>query len=488
MRLAHGLSLAALLTVHAMLPGQDFAGQLLATAFNPGPWHPRTGTGGGLYLVHPRSGACTQASGLPLEMTGAVGPTNFDVGLDSLLLLPNGDLLVGEVTPPTGTVAGVDNIVEVHQLRLASQTPGSWTATVVRTYPIGNVQGSSGSVESAAIDWLPNGNVLLVLNGNLAPPMNGIRLAELDLGTSAVTPWTLNGFPAVSLVNAMAISQTQGILYLGEFSSTGLGSVWSGPLPPLTGPRVVTVTRLSTAPTMGGCMSLDLDNQGQIIVGTNGANGVQAAAPSLHRVNPRTGAVTNLVPALGGVRNAILVESNTDAPLRESVFCAGARLDFVQAGTSVTLVAGTTAPWGIVSGLEMLPAVWTSGVASTCASSGPHTWSTTPNPGGIPLIGNAGFMIAIQNPGPEQVCAFAIGAGVVATPRLALPYCAQFLLDPAKAWFTAALSSPTPVLTFPISLPVPNLSTLAGVSVYAQSFHPIGNVLESSAPLRLTIL
>ena len=65
---------------------------------------------------------------------------------------------------------------------------------------------------------------------------------------------------------------------------------------------------------------------------------------------------------------------------------------------------------------------------------------------------------------------------------------AQFLLDPAKAWFTAALSSPTPVLTFPISLPVPNLSTLAGVSVYAQSFHPIGNVLESSAPLRLTIL
>jgi len=123
---------------------------------------------------------------------------------------------------------------------------------------------------------------------------------------------------------------------------------------------------------MGAVQSLAIDNQGDVVVGTYGANGVQGTAPSLHRLDRLSGAVTDLLPGMVGVRNAVCVERNTP----DTIFGAGVRLDVVPAGAQFTLVTSAAAPWGIVAGLTVVPAVASFGTSSVCMSTGDYAWLT----------------------------------------------------------------------------------------------------------------
>src|SRR5690606_18699343 len=97
-----------------------------------------------------------------------------------------------------------------------------------------------------------------------------------------------------------------------------------------------------------------------------------------------------------------------------------------------------------------------------------------PNPGGLPLVGNAGFSLTVEveagNPTPGFVW-----FGLALDPEPDTVQGATLLLEPTLIVTGVALPFPGPMT---LALPIPNQPALVGATLFAQSFH-----LESGAEL-----
>ncbi|MHC4853720.1 MAG: hypothetical protein ACYTF5_17065, partial [Planctomycetota bacterium] len=107
-----------------------------------------------------------------------------------------------------------------------------------------------------------------------------------------------------------------------------------------------------------------------------------------------------------------------------------------------------------------------------------------PNPGGMPLLGNAKFsltVVATQGQARPGLAAFG-------TARLAQPILiggAQVHLDPAK--ILAVVPLPYPSMT--LSLPVPNDKGLVGLPFFVQTFHAESSTKAATSPaLEMSVL
>jgi hypothetical protein len=99
-----------------------------------------------------------------------------------------------------------------------------------------------------------------------------------------------------------------------------------------------------------------------------------------------------------------------------------------------------------------------------------------PNPGGLPLLGNAGFSLTVQVTGLP-----APGFAAIATARAATPFSVfgiLFHLDPSSVLLTLPMPYPPPIR---LALPIPNVPSAVGAKLFVQSFH-----LESASQIAAT--
>lgn len=454
-------TLATIDSVTAQAP----KGHVVVAAFNPGPWNPHTGQTGGLFVAHPRNpGQWITVQNLSPELAtpGPILSPNGGAGANAILALPNGDLLVGEIwwSPAPG-----DRTLDVHQIRLVPIASGGYIAMTVRKYPIAAPTGSDAGIND--LELLPTGDVLLAVDGDLAPPMTGAILARLDLNTGTVTPVD----PGRSLVsvNALAVSADGRTAYLGEWISQSGGRVWDFPLPNGR------ATPLATVPS--GILAMDRDNAGDLVVGCFGGAPPPGLPPNLFRVDTTTGSVTTLLPNVPGVRNAVVVERNTGA----LILCRNVDLAWAETTTQTQTMLVQRAGWGVLAGLEMIPAVESFGTQHGGAA--PYEWQTSPNPGGLPLIGNAGFSVTLTTT-TAPACSWVFFAtrrlpAAQAWPPLVV------LIDPLTVIYGAMRPG---ARSMTVAAPIPNDPTLVGLPVFAQSFHTDASGWVSSPGVCITIL
>ncbi len=457
----------------AALAAQGSEGYLVVACFNPGVWAQSLGVWGqegGLFLVHPRNpGLPIRVAGLPSALTGrGLLPPYADggIGSDSIAALPDGTFLVGQSAAPGSQVS----IYHVQISRVGS----GWTGTVLRTFPIGQVPSVPLPMAVSDIEVIDGGQRALFSLFNAQPSvLGGAVLGELDLATGVVCPMPLSGWGQFQ--QAMAVSVDGQTLYLdgpasnrGIYRMTRIGGSWCS----AGAPQLVVVL----PPSVRFTMSMDLDLQGRLIVGTGGGNA--GTPPNLFQIDPVSGFVTVLLPGVQGVRNAVLVEENTGTVFT-GVLGGGAGYIDTQ-GSEVALTARDAQNgWGIYAGFAMVPAMQS--FDAQRGGGAPYGWLTAPNPGGLPLVGNAGFSLTLQTPANPNLSLIAYSTGKALSPIPIVGF--TLLLDP-QSLVLHALSGPP----FTVQLPIPPAAYLAGASLYVQTFHIDGSGPVSSPGLSIRIL
>jgi hypothetical protein len=345
---------------------------------------------------------------------------------------------------------------------------------VVATHAVAPVTANPGA-DITDIEVLADGRVLLSLYNVLAGPVAGARLAWLDLASGAVT--AVSSPVPGPVVNALAADASGSTLYLGVWSGLTGGTVWKMPLRPLAPP-----SQLSPA-LPGGIYALAANGAGELFVGTNGSTGSNpyGTPPNLHRVDPGSGAVTDLHTAQRGVRLALTIERNTGRIV--TVGGGGGQRVAIEdgAGGLMTLAAGMLGGWGVPAGMAILPAV--EEYARAAVGNPPHRWSVDPNPGGLPTVGNGGFSLTLDCPSPAP-------AALVLAPAAAAPANIGGFVPVVDLRAPSLLVLPWMVRqgANTIGLGIPGVAAYEHVSVFLQSFHlePAGPA--SSPGARVTIL
>ena len=114
-------------------------------------------------------------------------------------------------------------------------------------------------------------------------------------------------------------------------------------------------------------------------------------------------------------------------------------------------------------------------------------WMLQPNPGGLPEVGNAAFSLTVATNGttaPTYTLA-TVCAGMLTTPQQLLG--ADVWVDLTTLLHSVSLA---PGFSSTLALPIPNDTSLPGVSVFVQTFHLEGAAFRfSTSPgLGMTIL
>jgi hypothetical protein len=147
---------------------------------------------------------------------------------------------------------------------------------------------------------------------------------------------------------------------------------------------------------------------------------------------------------------------------------------------AIELLTGPPASgWGAPWGLDIHGVMENYGAATDGQNH--YSFETFPNPGGSPTVGNTGFTLTMASaPGTAAVSALALSFGRGSTTILG----AEILVDLAS---TVAVPVPTGS-SVPYALPIPNVPSLIGLVVTAQSVHlEASGVLVASRGLEITV-
>jgi hypothetical protein len=372
-------------------------------------------------------------------------------------------LIVGELAP-----AGAS--VDLHVLTLAG---AAVSMDVPYSVGIAGPGGTIGIVQSAL---LPNGDILVGVDGIVAGPLAGSLLGLVSPPTGAVTPISVVlpvTTPPGARINAATATLDGMAAYFGMFAdpAPGLSSIYGVPLAGGT----PTATLLATI--AGLVSNLAVDDAGQIV-----ASCLSVPPPdNLVRIDPVTGFVTPIGPPTGmlnGVAmervtgNYALVSGNAAPP-----YPPGTVWSCTPAGAATQLTFFYLGWWGAKSGIDVNPDPEAYGTG-TCANK--YAWALAPNPGGLPEVGNLGFSLTVTSAGSAAPGLMAMSLASANSIALGV----DVLVDLAQ------LVAITPHAGT-IHLPIPPLASLLGVQVFAQSFHadacaPFG--IAGSAGVEVTVL
>ncbi len=366
--------------------------------------------GGGLFFLPPRSVSSPatlpawplQVPGLGCDLTGACAICSVTQGASCVLRRPDGALIVGERAP-----AGTS--VDLHVLTL------SGTAVVTDTpYTVGTAgPGGPGEIVQAAL--LSSGDILVGVSGIAGGPLAGARLGIVSPATGTVTPVLVtppNPFPPCSFVNAVTADPAGTTAYLGIVCDPAVGQSSIYEVTVATG----AATPLQTF--FGAISNLTLDDAGQLLASFVDSS-LGPPPDNLVRVDPSSGAWTSVGPPAGAL-NAVALErvtGNYAAVSGNAVppYPSGATYWVTPPPTVATtqLTFFYLGWWGAKSGIEVNPDPESYG--SGTPGLNVVEWVLTPNPGGLPEIGNAAFGLTVQSEGAggpaAGLCAFSLGKG-----------------------------------------------------------------------------
>ena len=426
-------------------------------------FQPSGGGPGGVLLAHPRGfNNCVAVAGLGSDLTGA-GQAGAAVGAGSLLCRESdGALLVGEHTP--------SGSVDIHLLTVSVAMSGSTMVSAVASsdtvFPIGTVApGLLGSVDQMA--FLSDTTVLFSIRGLSGGPLAGSPLAMLDLTTGATTSIPVTG--TFGTVNALAYDPVTSTAYLGFFGG-GPSNVYK-----VYVPFGGAAQYLATVPA--DVAQLTVDGLGALYVSHGGAGS------TLSRIDLSNGTLTALYPNLPG-GNALTVEQVTG----DLVFAAFS----IALNQGIAVVGPPSGPaytFATQSGMPLSTA-YPSGVAvrSTMRSYGPatpgtftHWFRISPNPGGLPAVGNMAFSVTVDSSLGSPAGVLGISTASWNGPALGL----TILIDPNS--LIALINLPA-AASVPVSLPIPAVPALYGFMGYLQTVHLDPGGYASSAGLKITLL
>jgi hypothetical protein len=306
-----------------------------------------------------------------------------------------------------------------------------------------------------------------VLGLAATPPLNGARLAVVNLVTGSVTP--VPGGPINSIVNAVAVDRTGSLGYYAN-SSGGPGTgIYEIPVPGGGTPRLIV--------NIQGTASLAVDYRGQIISTYAGGS-----VPGIWTIDPVLNTANQLFQ-VGSNPNGLMIESATDdiVYVLNGLGTPGPQVHSItRAGVDTPLATVT----GVPSGVDVAHNPSAYGAPS---GAGQCTWTSTPHPLALPFAGVTGgnWRIAVDWNGTVPVFSAAFFS---LAPSAALPVPLGFdvWIDMGSLLGSVQLAL-NPVLTqSEVTIALPPL--LSGI-FYLQEVHlDTGLQFGASNALRATIL
>jgi hypothetical protein len=228
--------------------------------------------------------------------------------------------------------------------------------------------------------------------------------------------------------------------------------------------------------------NLAVDNDGWLVATKFGP------APSLMRIHSATGAVT-FVNGAPPHLNALVIERCTGdyivASRDTAVFPYLWRIWRVPAagGTATLLSSGPPGGMGVLSGLDLNPDPEIYGAPSASAFNDSN-WFLTPNPGGLPRVGNTNFSLSIASRPGGVPGLFAIALAPLPAPLSVAGIVLH--VDLSRLLLLGSLSG-LPFETIP--LPLPPEPVLMGIEAFFQAAHAIGSSFtDATGGLSVTIL
>jgi hypothetical protein len=444
----------SLLATTAALSGQVPDGWGVASVFQQPKLAP-----GGITVFHPyKKNVSWAVSGLPVDLTGVGSGSTSSHGANAILVHPmDGRLIVGERTTIT------NDILEIHEILLVGRKAKS-----LKRHRIGKRHVSKVSNVAAVkqMVWLPDGRVLFAHTGHDNKSLAGSDLATLDLKTGTIKAIPVTGTPAYAthLVNALTVDPAGKTAYIGYATRRGRFprrtlSIYSVPV--ASGGKATLVASYLDQVVM----QLAVDNDGSLLVATN-------RTPGLLRFRASKWSVVSSMPS--GL-NAMEVDRVTGNYLCMAVSGGRVVLYRVRPNGARTEVLTYPAGSSQLTGIAVKASMDTYGTEMP----GSYRWSTTPNPGGAPSLGNTGFSLTAR--ATSRTSTGVLGLGLAPT-NLVLP-AFRLLVD------RIVLILPLPAAaTVSLPLPVPSNSAFVGIRVYAQTVHGGGAALASSRGLRFALL
>lgn len=416
----------------------------------------------GVFFQHPRN-ADTPIAVEGLNPDLAWNPNGRAGGACLVIRPSDGALIVGER-------AAAGNSVDLHVMRLNGNT-----VAFDQLFSVGTA-GPAGEIPQCAI--LPDGRILVAATDLVGGPLANVQtntyglegLGIIDPIGGGVIPVPIAN-PAVfasGVFNGMALSPDGLTAYLANYVSSTVGEVWSIPVP-----AGGNATLLATVTPVSG---LGFDQDGSLLIVT--LNG----PPNLWKHDFATG-LTTAITTTNGPLNAIALETVTGnyAVATANGGIPSRSLCWMEPnGTDHLIISPGLAT---ISGVDVSPNPRTFGEGTP--GNDTHTWALQPNPGGMPLVGNASFSLTLEAPSPTN---FDIGACLIAFGAAPAPISVlgiDILVDLTLLAGSPTLP-PTPSQTIP--LPIPSSSALVGGRLYLQAVHATPGGLTATRGLRFTIL
>ena len=418
---------------------------------------------GGLSLIDLSApGTATAITGLSAELTGTGLGTEGSASV--LVDGRTGNLVIGEHALPGDTT-------DIHVLTLAG-------TTVINDdrYTLGTRPGGIGSVDQMA--WLGDdvlfsvrgkgitsgimaGHLLGVLRPRLGPPGTP--------GTITPVPLTVN---PIGTINSLALDEKNGFAYFSTNQAQVQSDIYRVPVP---GDGVTPVAPMHVATVTAGVLNLIIEGDGQLLAGCS--NWGTGRLLRIDITQP-TASVTPLTASLHNI-NAMVNDNATGNVLVAN--SANGAIYSRQANGALNYLTSLPLTDGFVSGLAIRQTIETYGLPTPGQNN--YEWALAPNPGGEPSIGNSGFSMTSTASGVTALglVGLSLAEAPVNIPILGV----SLLLDPTTMVLPTVLL-PAPSTTIP--LPIPNTASLAGMRIYAQTFHSEATGWAASRGLRITLV
>ena len=263
-----GVSLTVSLAVASQLNAQVPDGDYVTSAFRVA----RFLVPAGVFVVDRETGVSTAVTNLPREVIGASMPNAPSAGPDFVALRPDGVLV-------TNGASFVSTQLPVFFLALQGTT-----VIASMRYDVGTVRASSSrGLPQAHV--LPDGSVLIAVDdatvGIAGEPLFGALLGIVDPNAGPPgAPGTVRSIPVAprprGRINALAVDEVGGIVYLAMVDPSGFSGVFRVPFPSGGAPVLV-------ASFVDSITGLAVDHDRRLIATASGSGG-------LHRIDPSAGA------------------------------------------------------------------------------------------------------------------------------------------------------------------------------------------------------
>lgn len=396
----------------------------------------------GIFFAHPRDGLqpVIAVQGLPPAL--GFDPAGRRGSACVAYRSSDGTLIAGERAP-----AGTS--VDLHVMRLSGDTVVfDQLFSVGTSWSVGEIPQcgllSDGRIVVAATDLTAGGPLAQFLTAQYHWQGLGI----VDTVSGSVTPIqvaNLSSFPGV--INGLAVAKDEQTVYVGNWISATSGDLWAVPI------QGGTATQVAQLPFGASNVAIDLD--GTVLVSTlNGPD-------NLFRYDPVANTTTP-IPTGTGPLNAVYVEPTTGYYLTATASAAqqGRSLFWMSpVGTPQLLVAPNLQT---ISGISANPNPEPYG-ASTPGSVD-YRWALSPNPGGMPLVGNSAFSLTVESVGPMN--GFALMTVSLAKTAPTTQFGITTHVD-----FGAAVTRFVPlfdVATMPLA--IPNDPNFIGLQIFGQTY------------------